>query len=95
VTRINTAPPGAPDARPAARLADLLAGLLLACPACRWPGADGLTVGDLLREYPAAASARLVPSEAELCDRHPDLAAQVVAFFFLQAAGCSHEVASE
>ena len=74
------------EVTPAARLADLLAGLLLESAACRWPGADGLTVGDVLREYPAAAAARLVPSEAELCERHPDLAGQVAAFFFLQAA---------
>ena len=77
---------GSPDA-----LADLLAGYLLASPAYRWPGADGLLLDDVLSEYPDAAAARAVPGEAELCDRHPHLAARVVAFFFLHTAGHHHD----
>ncbi len=63
-------------------LTDLLTGYLVNSPTARWPGADGVTVADMLSEYPAAASARWVPGEAELCDRHPELAPHVVAFFF-------------
>jgi hypothetical protein len=74
---------GRPIADPRPRLADILVGHLLAAPAHRWPGADGLLVGDVLREYPAAAAARGVPGELELCGAHPDLAAHVVGFFFL------------
>ena len=66
-------------------LPDVLAGYLLRSPACRWPGADGVRTEDVLRGYPAAAAARLVPDELALCDRHPELAPQVVAFFHLLA----------
>jgi hypothetical protein len=41
-----------------------------------------LLVEDALREYPAAAAARVVPGEAELCARHPELAPQIAEFFF-------------
>jgi hypothetical protein len=53
-------------------LADVLLGYL----AAGWgstPGADGLTVGDVLAGYPAAVAARAVPDWAELVCRHPDL----------------------
>ena len=70
------------DPSPAAALADVLAGYLLTAPAFRWPGTDGLLVEDVLREYPAAAAAWVVPGEVELCERHPELAPQIVAFFF-------------
>jgi len=71
-------------------LVDLLAEYLVHSTACRWPGGDGVLVADLLREYPAAATLRQVPSELELCERHPDLATQIVAFFYLQtrASAC-------
>jgi hypothetical protein len=67
---------------PTRSLSDLLTGYLANSPTGRWPGADGFLVDDVLREYPAAATARQVPGEVELCDRHPELAAHVVAFFF-------------
>ena len=67
-------------------MSDVLVGYLLRAPAYRWPGMDGLLVSEVLREYTALASARVVPNEAALCERHPDLAAHVVAFFFLDAA---------
>jgi hypothetical protein len=67
-------------------LSHVLVGYLLAGPAGRWPGADGMVTADVLREYPAAAAARLVPGELDLCDRHPELAAQIVSFFFLTIA---------
>jgi hypothetical protein len=64
-------------------VSDLLVGYLLAAPVGGWPGADGMLVSEVLREYPSAAAARLVPCEADLCGRHPELTAEVVAFFFL------------
>lgn len=71
-------------------LIDLLTEYLAHSPACRWPGVDGVLVDDLLREYPAAATCRQVPDELELCERHPEFAAQIVAFFFLhtRASAC-------
>jgi len=72
------------------KLPDVLAEYLLAGPAGHWPGCDGMVLGDVLREYPAAAAERLVPGELDLCDRHPELAAQIVAFFFLSLAGDLH-----
>jgi hypothetical protein len=71
-------------------LPDVLVGYLLAGPAGRWPGADGMVTADVLREYPAAAAARLVPGELALCDRHPELAPQIVSFFHLTAADALH-----
>ena len=69
----------------AAALSDILVAYLLGT-AYRLPGADGMLVSDALREYTALASARRVPDELALCARHPELAAQAVAFCFLAAA---------
>lgn len=71
-------------------LADLLTDYLVHSPACQWPGADGFLVADVLKEYPAAATSHQVPGELELCELHPELSSQVVAFFFLQtdASAC-------
>ncbi len=78
-------------ANPSGCLPELLTGYLVNSSACRWPGADGVLVADVLREYPAAATAHQVPDERELCDRHPELAAHVVAFFFQHTiAGTVH-----
>ena len=71
-------------------LGDILALYLLNSPAYRWPGADGLLVGEVLREYPTAVATGAVPGEIELCGRHPGLTAQIVAFFFLQTVECDH-----
>ena len=71
-------------------LPDVLVGYLLAGPARRWPGADGMVLADVLSEYPAAAAARLVPGELDLCDRHPDLMPQIVSFFLLATADDFH-----
>ena len=67
-------------------LQDTLAQYLANSPASNMPGADGMLVEEVVHDYPAAASARAVPGEAELCERHPNLASQVVAFFFQESA---------
>ena len=85
--RDTPAPESDPDR--GALLSDVLVRYLLGA-AYRWPGMDGLLVSDALREYTALASALVVPDEMALCERHPDLASHVVAFFFLAtvADGC-------
>ena len=65
----------------AGRVAELLAGYLVASGRVAWPGTDGLVVGELvLAEYPAAVAAGRVPGAAELRLRHPDVADEVAAF---------------
>jgi hypothetical protein len=45
-----------------------------------------MLVEDVLPGYPAAATVGTVPGEVELIARHPELAAHIVAFFFLMYA---------
>ena len=78
-------PTPAPEADRGALLSDVLVGYLLRAPRHSWPGMDGLLVSEVLWEYTALASARAVPDEMALCARHPELAAHIVAFFFLAA----------
>ena len=63
-------------------VANLLAEYLLGLPASSLPGADGLRIADVLAGYEALAAAGRVPTEADLCDRHPHLAARLVAYFY-------------
>jgi len=63
------------------RLHRVLVGYLdgLACPT--WPGADGLTVDDVVGCYPRALAAGLVPGLDDLIRKHPDLTEELNCFF--------------
>ena len=81
---LNTSPlaPGAGATGPGPdRVVRLLAGLLLACPQFRLPGADGQTVADVVAaEYPPAAAAGWVPGAVALAAEYPDMAGCLAVF---------------
>jgi len=62
-------------------LREVLLGHLQAPEALPWPGADGLTVEEVLASYVLAARQGCVPDQEELCRRHPDLVPEVLLFF--------------
>ena len=63
------------------RLDELLLANLRAADAPRWPGADSVTIEDVLRSYPQAAAAGLVPDLSSLQDSHPELTDALRRFF--------------
>jgi hypothetical protein len=63
------------------RLQELLLGHLKSAGVPVWPGADSLALEDVLLTYPQAAAAGRVPGYEELAAAHPDLRAQLTAFF--------------
>ena len=73
-----------PEPNPLRPVADLLADYLSHAPNAGLPGCDGALIEDVLAGYEELAAAGRVPSEAELCQRHPHLAGRLVAFFHLQ-----------
>jgi hypothetical protein len=56
---------------------ELLLDLMKVRGAPPWPGADGLTLEEVLDEYPRAAREGRVPDADELCRRYPRLAAEI------------------
>jgi hypothetical protein len=46
-----------------------------------WPGADGLTLDDVLACYPQAIAAGAVPDCQELCRRHTELIGEIQSLF--------------
>lgn len=69
-----------PDAE--CRVVALLEGYLRVSEHFSWPGTDGLTAKDVVKElYLVASVLGRVPDPTELARRHPELATAVTAFF--------------
>jgi hypothetical protein len=65
----------------AGRLLEVLLGYLQAAASvAAWPGADGLTLENILDCYPVAVAAGEVPDWQELLRRHPELVTELQAW---------------
>jgi hypothetical protein len=74
--------PTATEGQPRAeRLCDILLEHLSRTGVVTWPGVDGLQIEDVLLAYIPAAASGLVPGREKLCASHPELAAELDAFF--------------
>lgn len=62
-------------------LNEILLGHLRTIDSHSWPGSDGLTLDVVLDSYRQAALTGHVPGKDELLLRHPELAAELEAFF--------------
>jgi hypothetical protein len=60
---------------------ELLLGYLQAAGAPPWPGADGLTLEEVLASYPQWSASGLVPDLPSLLQRHPELCEDLSKFF--------------
>lgn len=63
------------------QLLTILLGYLAAAECPSWPGADGLTVDDVVVCYAPALAIGRVPGLEELVIRHPELAEELRSFF--------------
>ena len=61
----------------------VLLDLLMYRNALPWPGADGVTVEEVLAAYVPASERKRVPDQEELIRRHPELTSEVRLFFTL------------
>ena len=61
----------------------ILLDLMLSRSALPWPGADGVTVEEVLAAYVPASEEGRAPGEADLIRRHPELAVEIRSFFAL------------
>ncbi len=64
-------------------LHELLLAYLQAAGAPPWPGADGLTLQEVLASYPQWSATGLVPDLPSLLQRHPELDEDLRRFFAL------------
>jgi hypothetical protein len=63
------------------QVVELLTTYMFESPRAGWPGTDGMRLDDVASCYRVEALAGHVPSEAELCARHAELAERLAAFF--------------
>ena len=63
------------------QLQEVLLGHLCGAGVPLWPGADGLTLADVLHTYQSAAAAGHVPGREQLLAEHPHLEQALSAFF--------------
>jgi hypothetical protein len=98
--RPNMTAPDPPATPSAGEVQELLLRYLLRAAAPAWPGADGLTLDEVVRSYPEAAAAHIVPDQEWLGHRHPHLRDKLDHFFTgladaagLPCKGNQHDIA--